>query len=254
MKLIKLFSILLIIASCRSTKDTSIPKTVPPLLPGFTLIASPNSLDKPGSVIAVDKKGIPQYLGSVDVSSLEKGVVQPAEATGKRASSVSALINFLGMDKYSVDANVDSKFNKTFEYKISLKDCSQERIPLLDINKELENMKQAIKTFSTTNDMADYKYYIITDAVKAKQISYEFGGDKVGDIDLKANIQKIIDVNPKVNWENKAALQLDYNLQEPLYVYAKYWSLNVQSQITGGTIFKIGDVVKEESPIHEKSK
>lgn len=251
MKISQLLACLLFFVGCQSTNTAF--KNVPPLFPGFTLIATPNSLDKPGSVIAVDKKGIPQYLGSIDITP-EKGIVQPGQASGKRTSSVSSLINFLGMDKYSIDANIDPKYNKQFEYQISLKDCSQERIPLLNINIALEKMRQAIKSFSANNDMAGYKYYLISEAVNAKQISYEFSSDKVGDIDLKANIKKIIDVNPKVSWNNNSNLKLDINLQEPLYIYSKYFSLNIQNQITGETIFEIGVPIQQENPIHEKTK
>lgn len=253
MRVIILFLALFVVTQCHTSKDLSTPQNIPALLPGFALIASPNALEKPGRVFAVDKNGVPQYLGSINVTP-ESGAIQPAEASGKRTSSVSTLFNFLGMDKYSVDANANSNFNKEFDYLISLKECTEETVPLLSVNKDLEQMRDAIRKFSASNNMSNYKYYLVTSAVKAKQVSYQFGKSKIGNIDLKLDIQKIVDANPKVNWDNKKDLKLDVNFLEPLYVYAKYWTLNVQSHITGESTLEIGKEVKDESPVHGKSR
>jgi hypothetical protein len=236
--------------SC-DTKDAF--SKAPQLLPGFTLVPSPNSLDKPGTIIAVDKKGVKQPLGSLSIP-IQEGTTVPAQRSGKKNSSVGALLEFLGADQVNLTANANVNINRDVVYKIELGESALERIALLNIAAELENTKQLIKSFSATNNMADYTFYIITEAVKSKKMKYSFDTKKTGEIGLKAELDKIVTAKPNVKWDNADNFLLSFELPAPLYVYSKYFTLNVETQVTGETKFAIGKVVGTNEPVYNKTK
>jgi len=249
-KITIIFLISFIIIAC-GTQQKAIKKT-PEVLPGFTLIPGPNALDKPGTIFAVDKDGVQQPLGYL-TADVQSGIVQIGNASGSKVSSVGAIINFLGQGNTVVDINANADIKRTISYNLQLFDCVQERLNLLKLNDELEKTKDIILNFSRNNpNMADYKYYIITESVKSPKIIYTFDTDKKGDLGLKADIDKIVTVNPNVKWDNKNNFNLSYDLGVPLYVYAKYFSLNIVTQATGETRFSIGKALESTDPLYVK--
>ncbi|MBK7854563.1 MAG: hypothetical protein IPJ79_06305 [Bacteroidetes bacterium] len=248
-KLNLLVFLLTLLISCDPAKKAL--NNSPEILPGFTLLPAPNSLDKPGTIFAIDKTGIKQPIGTLSLTS-KSGIMVPGQATGKKSSSVAAVLNFLTPNNTNITANAASDVKRELTYKISLENCSNERIELLSISEELNKTKDLIKKFSQSNDLKNYKFYLITESVKASKLNYSFDTEKNGSIELKADFNKIINANPQVKWDNENSFLLSYDLQEPLYVYAKYWMLNIEAQGTGDTKFSMGEELKASDPIYVK--
>ncbi len=253
MKLITLTILVAItLSSCHSKKEAF--RNVPEVLPGFTLIPGPNSLDKPGSIFAVEQKTGKKFdLGSIN-AAVKSGTIAVGESSGKKSSSVAAVLSFLGYQGVPVTADAGTNTKKDVTYKLKLSGTTQERLELLAIQKELEQTTDLINAFKQSQDLKNYKFYLITDAIKASKLNYSFAKGQSGDASLKAELDKVVNTNPKVTWDNSDNFDLSYDLQDPLYVYAKYFTLNIESQITGDTKLSLGSEVKQANPIYETAK
>lgn len=225
------------LVSCGPSRD--IDKTKETFLPGFIMMAAPNSLDKPGTLFAVDKNGVSQPLGSINVNVIT-GITVVGQTSGKKQNEVGALVNFLGSQKIDVTADANFQNKKNIEYKVSLDGALQDRIELLSAKTELTKGISFIKDFFNKNDISKYKFYLITEAVKANKLDFAFNKAVVGEEKLDATILKIVNANQNVKWDTNRDFQLSYDLGSPLYVFYKVYNLNVETQATGETALSLG--------------
>ena len=239
----------IILWSCGSKDDQF--KQAPEILPGFTMIPSPNDLDKPGVIIAVDPHGVMQPLGILNNLNTQQGESIVGKMNGSKRSSFSALLDFLAGTKSKVDANSEVEHDIT--YNIELNDCVQERIAMLQLTNELKEAIDMISQLGQTVDLTNYKFYVITEAVKARKMIYTFDSKDTNNVGFNANIQKIAQVNPNVKWSSTKDFNLSYDLDSPLYVYAKYWTLVPKIEESTGEIKMLLDKeVKKGEPVYKR--
>jgi len=251
MLLLRLACIALILSACSSShppqksflKETDI-------LPGFLLIAAPNALDKPGTLIAVDRKGVRQPLGRLDVA-LESGMVVPGKDSGSKHNNFGYLLNFLGSNKINASAQSSAVLKRDISYSIKLENSTQERVSLLQIEAQLEKAKAAINGFAQLNDLRKYKFFIITEAVKSQKLDYLFDKSSTDSLAVKSEISKVVDINPNLYWANSNKFSLTYDLKEPLYVFAKYFSLNVRNTDGKAEKVEVGSEIEDPAQIYK---
>ncbi len=238
---------ILILIACSSQKSAY--KKQEEVLPGFTLLSSPNNLEKPGTVFAIDKKGKRQPLIQLQLP-VDSSTNEIAQDSGKRSSNFSVLLSFLGTEKSKITAENSFKLSKNIKYNLKLEGSTLHRVELLKVSQELENVKKQIQRFSELNNMADYQFYVVTEAVKAKSLLYKFDSKDSTDIGLKTDIKKIINANPKVTWNSDRSYDLSYNLKSSLYVFAKYFSLTIMNR-GGQEGLSIDRQVDSIDPLHK---
>jgi len=243
--------LLLISLSCNGPQKLHALTNYPDILPGWHLLPNPNSNDKPGVVFGVDAKGVRQPMDILEVP-ITQSTVEVGKDSGKISTTMGALLGFLGTNKINLTADVNTSVNKQVTYAMHLTDPQEDQTQLLQISDALQRTKQSIANFITQNGIAGYKFYIITDAIKSTKLDYTFDGDRNGNVEVKADIDKVLTVNPNVKWTNSNAYQLAYDLKTPLYVFAKYFELNVVTQATGETKLVLGNqVMGSGTPIYK---
>ncbi|GEM_PF-263629 len=239
--LLAIFSILTMLA-CRPQKEHF--ESMPEVLPGFTAIAAPNEFEIPGTIFSVDKQKVRQPITTLKVS-IQRSEVAVSEARGYKKSNVGSLLGFLG----SISTMTFSQ-NKQISYELQLKDNLQERLQLMDIETQLQEVKLDIKKFAKENATGKLEFYIVTESVKAKRLTYAFSTNRSGEFEYKTDIDQIVKMNPKIKWENEKHSLLAYDLDKPLYVYAKYFKLKVDLK---GNL-RLGQEVKAGEPIYINNK
>lgn len=202
-------------------------KNVPNILPGFKILPAPNNLDKPGTIIAIDKHGVVQPL-SVLALKIDSGTNAVGQDSGKVTSKVGLVLNFLKSADSTLNVRTTVKVNNIITYKIQLTGTSDYRIQLLDAAQQIEKLRSALQLFSSMNRLKDYKFYMISEAVKAKKIAYKFSGQDTVNVGLNASLKKIIAVNPSYGRTANGAYDLSFEFKEPMFVFAKYWELYVK--------------------------
>lgn len=209
---------LLFSSSCFTDKSAF--KGLSKALPDFTLIAAPNELEVPGRIFAIDQQGIPQPITSL-IKELKVGTAVISKVEGRTSSSISALLGFLGGS-----ANSSNRYNKTIIYKLQINGCTQERLDLLEMERALKKVTPEIIAFNKKYHLS--KFYVVTEAVKATKLNYTFDVKSATSLGLKADLDRIVQANQNVKWSDDVNLELNYELERPLYVYAKYFLLKLK--------------------------
>lgn len=214
------------------------------LLPGFSMLPNPNSLDKPGTIFYIDDDNKPQILGTLPDVEIQSGTVVLGSLSGSRKTSLNSVLEFVGIKEIDLSASVNT--NKSINFNVSVSGTDQERIGLLQAKQSITKNIEMIRELFEELTIGSTEVYLITEAVKASKLSYEFDKSIDGDGSLDTEIIKIVENNSELSWKNTSNYQLGYDLKTQLYVFTKVYRMNIKAGLTG-TDISLGSVVNSEN-------
>ena len=154
-------------------------KTINNVLKDFNMVPAPNTLDKVGTIFAIDKNKKQLPITDLDITPKE-GDAELRNYQEARTTTWGVLIDFLGLQKLNLTANAGVDNKTMVSTKISFDGATLSRANLLEIDQKLSEKIEEIKKYIKKNKIENYKFYLIIEVVKTKKLNYQFDRSVVG--------------------------------------------------------------------------
>ncbi|MBL7127995.1 MAG: hypothetical protein ISS16_03320 [Ignavibacteria bacterium] len=203
-----LLSVLL--SSCCTTK---------PPLPDYSHVKIPNILDSVGHVFGIDDDGKTYAVDYLNIP-YDTSVATYPEYKNKTETSLSALINFMGVPAFNLPFISGMKYKKVHETTIFIKDAILTRTNLgrIDLEKLVKSIYIDTKFI---REYLDVEIYFIVEAIKAKEMKFNLNNEIALDVGISAELDTIASTNDDLKWDNKEEYQLEFSLDKALIVLIK---------------------------------
>lgn len=210
-------------------------KTAKEILPGYKLMAAPNGIDRPGRVYRLDSDNKTDFLVEyVDIELTPKPIAI-SEQEGMKKLNIESLISFIAPRDANFDFELNEAFKKEASFIFKLKDAQVYKISDKDLEPYyadlLVRLEKSMKLFKLKNP----KYFIIREAVTAKEIDIQIDKKVVNDNSIKMQVDKMINGNATSSWSNAKKDEIKVTLKDGLFVLFKPEKINLSSSITGDT-------------------
>lgn len=213
---------------------------------GYKIHATPNNLDIPGSIIAIDKNNVMIKVDNLDVKP-DEGSVSIGSKKLERTVEIDFLLNYAGVPK--LDLKTDTEYNREKKVKVSFSVdgiAQKSEVPILDIKSKLNEVRKEINDTFTKEEMKNngFKFYLITETVKATKVKFKFDQTVADDAELNTKFFSVVDSKNNIDWDGEAGYELSFNYDKPLTVLYKVIKILPTGSIQGEENFKFGEEVE----------
>jgi len=238
----KILNLLICIGICVSSISCS---SVQEILPGYKMYAAPNGADKPGRIYRLGNDKKTDFLvGYVEVNPAAEIIVIP-EREQTKTFSLGALMSFVSAGGTTIGANGGLNIDQVSKFKIKLNDTHVYKVSDQDIVKIYPDLKKRLMDDIKIFGHKDPKYFIVREAVTAKEIFIQMDKSLTSDSNVKANLEKLIDGKANVKWSNSAKDEIKVSLDQGLFVFYKPEQIVLSNSIDGSGKIAITKVDNE---------
>jgi hypothetical protein len=176
------------------------------ILPGYKLYDAPNSIDKPGKIYRLSGDGKTDYVVEFLELKLNPQTIIIKDQEQEKKTSINSIIPFISKGKaINVSTNLNMEKETTFRFRLAqtqvLKVTDENLRPIY--SNLLSRLNEDIKLFGYKNQ----RYFIVREAVTAKEIFIRIDKLSKGNNSLTAEINKIIETNSKAVWTNQKRMK-----------------------------------------------
>ena len=231
-----LIAVFALLSSCRSTE----------LLPGYKLMDAPNSSDKPGRVYRMTDDGKTDLLVEyLPVSPQGEKIVISDREKAKKLSSTN-VFSFVSNGKLDLGSKVGANFEKTATFNFKLRDCEVYKISDADLRPHLTELRNRIKEDIDLFGIKNPRYFILREAVTAKEILIQFDKRSKNNANLMAEYQMLVEANSNLSWARTNKSEIKVTLSDGVFVFYKPEQLSLMTGISGEPRLKIQKVQEND--------
>lgn len=219
--------------------------SVQEILPGYKMYAAPNGADKPGRIYRLGNDKKTDFLvGYLEVKPTPEIIVIP-EREQTKSFNLGALVSFISAGGTSIGADAGLNLAQVSKFKIKLNDAHVYKISDHDIVGIYPDLKKRLLEDIQIFGHKDPKYFLVREAVTAKDIFIQMDKSLSSDAEVKANLEKLVDGKANVKWTNSAKDEIKISLNDGLFVFYKPEQIVLSKSIDGNGRIAITEVDKE---------
>jgi len=223
------------------------------ILPGFYLVKSPASDDRPGTVFRVDKREKASYrVKTLDIQPSDANISIPSKENQKELN-IGTLLDFIALKSSNIDLTSSNSFKNKKTYTFNLNNTKIYRLDDTQVSEHWEKLKEIVIKNEEIMDIKKNRYFIIREAVSATEIQIGKVKENVGSDSLIAKIDKIVDANIGVSWASIKKTELNISAKTPLFVFYKPQEIIFVKQAAGGLSYKLVDLSTESERMFYES-
>ena len=213
------------------------------ILPGYKLYEAPNAIDKPGRIYRLSKDRKTDYLVEyLDIKTEPERITIPQKEQTKKVKN-NTLLSFISRKR---KGSVSVAINKVSNFNFELGDAMVHKISDEALRNHYQAMKERILKDIKLFNLERPKYFIVREAVTAKEIFIQNTKDTRGDVDFKNKVEEAVNTNSDVSWENSNKNRIKVTLKEGLFVFYKPEEIVIQTSAAGDSEISINKTVTEE--------
>lgn len=219
--------------------------SVQEILPGYKMYAAPNGADKPGRIYRLGNDKKTDFLVAyLDVNPTAQIIVIPQREQTKTLN-LGTLVSFISTGGTIVGANAGLNLDQISKFKIKLNDAHVYKISDHDIVGIYPDLKKRLQDDIKIFGHKDPKYFIVREAVTAKDIFIQIDKSLSSNADVKANLEKLVDGKANVKWTNSAKDEIKITLDDGLFVFYKPEQIVLSNSIDGTGKIAVTEADKE---------
>lgn len=227
--------LILLISGCKTNE----------LLPGYILNGAPNSADKPGRVYRLDNANKTDVLVEyLNVNPIPQAIYL-SETTSEKTVNVNALLNFV-IKSAEVDANASLGLDQKTNFEFKLKDTEVIKVSDAELRPLFPTLIKQIKEDIDLFALQNPKYFIVREAVTAKEILIKTTKDFDNKSEFKAKVDAYINGSSSVEWTNNKKEELKVNLDKGVFVFFKPEQIILRTSIAGDTNISFKEASSED--------
>lgn len=204
------------------------------LLPGYIINPAPNNADKPGRVYRLDNENKTDILVEyLDINPTPQAIFI-SESSREKKVNVSALLNFVAKSS-EVNANTELALEQRSNFEFKLKDTEVIKISDADLRPLFAGLVNQIKEDIELFGLKDPKYFIVREAVTAKEILIKSSRNFNNEAEFKAKVDSYINGNSNIQWTNNSKDELKVTLEKGVFVFYKPEQIILRTSAAGDT-------------------
>lgn len=215
------------------------------LLPGYILNSAPNASDKPGRVYRLDNTNKTDILVDyIPVTPIIENIFIP-ENSNKKGVTVNTVINFISKSS-KITANSEMGIDKKSNFEFRLKDTKVIKVSDAELRPHFANLVAQLKSDIELFGLRDPKYFIVREAVTAKEILITTSKDIDNKAEFVAKINSFVNGNSKVQWTSNSKTELKVTLEEGVFVFFKPEQILLRPSAAGDVSIGFKETSKED--------
>lgn len=229
-------NICILAISCTSVRE---------ILPGYKMYATPNGADKPGRVYRLGNDNKTDFLVEyLEVNPKGEIIIIP-EREQTKSFNLGSLVSFISNGTTNITTTAGVDLRQTSKFKIKLNEAQVYKVSDRDLVEIYPDLKKRLLNDSKILGHKDPKYFIVREAVTAKDIFIQMDKSLASNLEVKASLDKLINGQGNVKWTNAAKDEIKVSLNEGLFVFYKPERIIISTSIDGNGDISITEIDKK---------
>lgn len=234
-RILQFIVVLILFTSCKT----------PELLPGYILNSAPNVSDRPGRVYRLDNTNKTDILVEyLPVTAIAENIFIPEKST-KKSVNVNTLVKFISKSS-DVSANSEIGIDQKSDFEFRLKDTKVLKVSDAELRPMYANLLSQLKSDMVLFGLKEPRYFIVREAVTAKEIFITTSNDLNNKAEFLAKINSLIEGKSKVQWTSNRRTELKIILDEGVFVFYKPEQIVLRPSSAGDTSIGLKEPSKQD--------